>query len=119
MHEQVGLRAIELGFGGNFRHKDLFDRLQLAEVVATADGAEGRIERCRRKTGFGHRSLDVAPPRPIERTQATGRLVNAKLANGKVELEQGHAAANVGADELRMNAVRQNAAADRAVLPGM
>ena len=41
MHEQVGMRAIEPGPGGNFRLEDLFDCLQLAEVVATADGAEG------------------------------------------------------------------------------
>jgi len=44
MHEQVGLRAIEPGFDGNFRHEDLFDRLQFTEVVPTVDSADGRIE---------------------------------------------------------------------------
>src|SRR5689334_16542600 len=118
MHEQVGLRAIEPGFASNFRLEDLFDRLQLTEVVSTADGAEGQIERCKRQTGFGHRSRYVTLPGHIECTQAAGCLVVAKLANGKVELEQAHAAADVGADELRMDSVRQNAAANRTVFPG-
>src|SRR5215470_6058989 len=99
MHEQVGLRAIEPGFGSNLRHEDPFDRLQLAEVVATADGAEGHIEWCRCKTGFGHRHRDVALPRHIKYTKAIGCLGNAKLANGKIELEQTHAATDVRADE--------------------
>ena len=119
MHEQAGPRAIELGFGGSLRREDLFDRLQLAEMVAPADRAERRIERRGRKTGFCHRSCDVALPRHIECAQAIGRLVDAKLAHGKVELEQTHAAADVGADELRMNSIRQNAATDRAVFSGM
>ena len=119
MHEHAGPRVIEPGFGGSLRLEDFFDRLQLAEVIAAADGAERRIERRGRKIGFGHRSCDVALPRHIECAQAIGRLIDAKLANGKVELEQAHATADVGADELRMNSIRQNAAADRAVFSRM
>ena len=119
MHEQAGLRAIEPGFGGGLRLEDLFDRLQLAEMVAAADGAERGIERRGRKTGFGRRSGDVTLPRRIECAQAIGRLVDAKLAHGKVELEQTHATADVGADERRMNSIGQNAAANRAVFSRM
>jgi hypothetical protein len=72
-------------------------------MIAAADGAERRIERRRRKTDFGHRSCNVTFPRHIECAQAIGRLSDAKLAHGQVELEQTHAAADVGADELRMN----------------
>jgi hypothetical protein len=119
MHKQINLGRIEPGFGGCLRHQDLFDRLQLAEVVAAADGAERRIERGRRKTGFGHRVRDAALPRRIERTQAACRLVDAQLAYGKVELEQAHAATDVGANEQRVDPIRQNTAAHGAVLSRM
>src|SRR6516225_747442 len=99
MNKQADLRRIEPGLGGSLRHQDLLDRLQLAEVVAAADGAERRIERARRKAGFGQRFRDPALPRRIERTQAACRLIDVQLAHGKVELEKAHATTDVGADE--------------------
>src|SRR5262245_32448707 len=105
MREQVGQCAIEPGGGRKLRHDNSFDRLNLAEVVASTDRAECTIERSWRKTGIGHRLRNVALPRRIEDTEASGRLIEAKLANGNIELEEPHAAADVGADELRMNPI--------------
>jgi hypothetical protein len=106
MHKHADLRRIEPGFGGSLRHQDLFDRLQLAEVIAAADGAERRIERGRRKAGFGQRLGGAALPGCFERAQAACRLVNAQLPHRKVELKQAHAATDVGADEQRVDSIR-------------
>jgi hypothetical protein len=84
-------------------------------MVAAADAAERRIEWRGRKAGFGQRADNVTLPRRIEQAQTISRLVEAQLANGKVELEKAHATADVGTDELWMDSICQDAAADGSV----
>ena len=58
-------------------------------------------------------------PRLIERVQPLGQLVEPQLARNDIELEQAHAAADVGADQLRMNPISQSGAADGTIFAGM
>jgi hypothetical protein len=51
--------------------------------------------------------------------QPLGQLVGPQLACCDIELKQPHAAADVGADQLRVNAVGQNGAADGTIFSGM
>ena len=71
------------------------------------------------KAGVSQDAVDIAIPRLIERVQALGQLVEPQLARSDIELKQAHAAADVGADQLRVNAVSQNGAADRTIFAGM
>ena len=119
MHEHEGPRPVEPGLWRSLGLHDRLDRLQLAEMIAAADGAERGIERRRLKPGLGQGRSEIAVPGAVERAQALGGLVDAQLAHRQVELEQAHAAADVRADELRMDAVGQDAAAHRPPFAGM
>jgi hypothetical protein len=119
MHEHIGPRLVEAGARSHLRLDDRVDRLQLAEVITAADRAERGIERRGRKPRLGEGRGNVPCPGPIERDEALGRLVDAQLAHGQIELEQTHAAADIRADDLRVNAIGQNAAADRPPFAGM
>jgi hypothetical protein len=117
LHQNERAAAIEARC--RIRLEDVLDGLDLAELVAAADAAEHSIE-----GGFpqadGRSGLtDVAVPGPIESVQPFRELVEAQLAMGDVQPEQAHAATDVGADQLRKDAIRQDRATDRAVLAGM
>jgi hypothetical protein len=111
--------AVEPCLGCDIRLKDFLDGLQFAEVVAAADAAKRGIKGGGVKTCVRQDAVDVAVPGLIERVQSLGQLVEPQLARCDVELKQAHAAADVGADQLRVNAISQNGAADRAIFAGM
>ncbi len=71
------------------------------------------------KTGIGQHAGRIAIPRPVERVQPLGQLVEPQFSRGDIELKQPHAAADVGADQLRMNAISQHGAADGTIFAGM
>ena len=71
------------------------------------------------KTGVRQDAVRVATPRPVERVHSLGQLVETQLARSDIEREQPHAAADVGTDQLRVNAISQYGAADRTIFAGM
>ena len=111
--------AVEPRLRGDIRLKDFLDGLEFAEMVAAADAAERGIKGGGGKTGVGQDAVRVAIPRLIERVQPLGQLVEPQLARSDIELKQAHAAADVGADQLRVNAISQNGAADGTIFAGM
>jgi hypothetical protein len=111
--------AVEPRLRGDVRRKDLLDGLEFAEVVAAADAAERGIKGGGGKTGVSQDAACIATPGLIERVQALGQLVEPQLARRDIKLKQAHAATNVGADQLRVNAIGQNGAADGAIFPGV
>ena len=119
MDQDIGLVPVQPRLRGRLRRKDFLDGLDLAEMVAAADAAERSIERRGVKTGVGQDTGDIAIPGLIERAQALGQLVEPQLARCDIEREQPHAAADVGADQLRMNPVGQNGATDGTIFAGM
>ena len=88
-------------------------------MVAAADAAKRGIKSGGGKAGVSQDAVAVATPGLIEHVQALGQLVGSQLACCDIELKQPHAAANVGADQLRMNAISQNSAADGTIFAGM
>jgi hypothetical protein len=119
MDQDIGMVAVEPRLRRDVRLKDFLDGLEFAKVVAAADAAKRGIKVGGVKTGIGQHAVRVAIPRLVERVQSLGQLVGSQLARSDIELKQPHAAANVGADQLRMNAISQNGAADGTVFAGM
>jgi hypothetical protein len=119
MDQNVGMVAVKPRLRGDVRRKDFLDGLQLAEVVAAADAAKRGIKGSGGKAGIGQDAAGVAIPPLIERVQSVGQLVEPQLARCDIKLKQPHAAADVGADQLRVNAIRQNGAADGAIFAWM
>ncbi len=111
--------AVEPRLRGDVRLKDFLDGLKFAEVVAAADAAKRGVKGGSVKTCVRQDAVDVAIPGLIKRVQPVGQLVEPQLARCDIELKQPHAAADVGADQLRVNAVSQNGAADRTIFAGM
>ena len=120
MHEQTREVGVEARCRGGPRLDDLIDRLQLAEVIAAADGAERRFEARSPAVPPARSARDASPSQaPSSARMRSATLSRRSLRAGRVEREQRHAAADVGADELRMDAVGQDAAAHRPVLAGV
>jgi hypothetical protein len=90
--------------------------LQLTEVVAAADGAQcTRIAVARHTERFepvrGVVEFDIFEP-----AQLGCGLVELELPEGKIEFEQGHAAADIVADKLGIEPVTACRHAHRAIL---
>ena len=119
MDQDIGMVAVEPGLGGDVRFKDFLDGLEFAKMVAAADAAKRGIKGGSGTAGVDQDTVDVAVPRLIERVQPLGQLVEPQLARSGIELKQPHAAADVGADQLRVNAISQNGAADGTIFAGM
>ena len=95
------------------------DGLQLREVVAAADRAERVVELGGRQTGLGQRRDRVAVPGAVE-VEAIGPAVALGLAGLEVGAPQAHAAADVVADQVRVEPARADeGGADRAALAGV
>jgi hypothetical protein len=119
MHQEIGIGRSETGFFGEVGRDDLLDRLDLAEMVAAADAAQRFGKAGALQPGFGERRFAVAVPGLVEHGKTLGELVQPQLADGGVQPEQAHAAADVGADELRVQHIGQDGAAYGAVFAGM
>ena len=119
MDQNVGMVAVKPRLRGDVRRKDFLDGLEFAEVVAAAYAAKRGIKGSGGKAGVGQDAAGVAIPPLIERVQPVGQLVEPQLARCDIKLKQPHAAADVGADQLRVNAIRQNGAADGAIFAWM
>src|SRR5215472_782595 len=119
MDQDKGMIAVEPCLACDVRREDVLDRLEFAKVVAAADAAERSIEGARLQAGVCECALNIAFPGLAERVQTLGQLVESQLARADVEFEQTHAAADVGADQLRMNPVREDSAAHWAIFARM
>lgn len=110
---------VESGPRGYLRRKDFLDSLDFAEMIAAADATKRSIKYGAVKTSVRQDAVCFTLPRLIERAQSVGQLVEPQLARCNIKLKQPHAAADVGADQLRVNPVRQNGAAHRAIFTWM
>ena len=81
----------------------LFDRLQLGEVVATAKRAQGRSNSVDSSSDVSEKSPHVAIPRMFQVEAQIGPAVELDVTLDEVRLEQRHAAADVAADEVRVD----------------
>ena len=118
MDQDIGMVAVEPRLRGDIRLKDFLDGLRIRKNGSASDAAERGIKGGGGKAGVCQDAVCVAIPRLIERVQSLGQLVEPQLARSDIKLKQAHAAADVGADQLRVNAISQYGAADGTILPG-
>ena len=80
--------------------KNLFDHLQLGEMIASANGAEAFIKFGRSDSAFPCKGARVAFPRMLQVEAHFRPPVELGLAPEQVRLEERHAAANVATDQV-------------------
>jgi hypothetical protein len=103
--QDVDTALLQSGLRSGLRRKDVLDGLDFAEMVAATDAAERRVKCGAVETSVSRDAVDVAIPGLIERAEPVGQLVEPELARCDIELKQSHAAADVGADQLRVKGV--------------
>src|SRR5688572_5355151 len=105
MDKQMHACRVEARRRRDLRRDDLLDSLELAEVIAATDAAERGVEAGSSEARFTEHGIGIAVPRRVEPGEAFGQLVEPQLAHGHIEPEQAHAATNVGAHKLWVEAV--------------
>ncbi len=82
---------------------NIFNRLNLGEVVSATDGAEVGIELRGLQIRCGEIIADIFIPRVFEVEIQSSPAVKLGVATDEVRFEQRHAATDVAADEVRIN----------------
>ena len=119
MHENEGLATREPAGGSKHRFRDVLDRLYLAEVVSSPDAAERSIERRCGKAGCGDRFMRGEIGGLVEPSETLCKALEAQFSRFDIEPIKAHAASDVRADQLRIDAIGEYRAADRPELARM
>src|SRR3989442_9444075 len=83
--------------------ENLFNGLQFGEVVSASDSAEQLIEIGRFEIARSEKLLRIAFPSMFEIETKLSAAVELAIAASQVRREQGHAATDVLADQVRVN----------------